>query len=53
MIENQETRLEETELTPADENQEKIHFPWAITIIIGVLALLIIACLIVILVLEH
>ena len=45
--------LEETETVPVDEKMETIHFPWAIGIIIGVLMLLIIACIIVIKVLEH
>ena len=45
--------LEETETVPVDEKMETIHFPWAIGIIIGVLMLLIIACIIVIKILEH
>lgn len=53
MIENEEPRLEEAELTPAESRPERIHFPWTIAIIVGVLALLIIACFIVIWVLEH
>ena len=44
---------QETEAVPVDEKVETIHFPWAIAIIIGVLMLLIIACFIVIWVLEH
>lgn len=43
---------EETEAVPIDERKETIHFPWAIAIIIGVLMVLIIACFIVIKVLE-
>ena len=43
---------EETEVVPIDERKETIHFPWAIAIIIGVLMVLIIACFIVIKVLE-
>ena len=44
--------LEETESVPVEERKETIHFPWAIAIIIGVLMILIIACIIVIKVLE-
>ena len=44
--------LEETETVPIEERKETIHFPWAIAIIIGVLMVLIIACIIVIKVLE-
>ena len=44
--------VEETESVPVDEKIETIHFPWAIGIIIGVLMLLIVACIIVIKVLE-
>ena len=44
--------LEETEVAPLEEGRETIHFPWAIAIIMGVLMLLIIACFIVIKVLE-
>ena len=47
-----EEALEETETVPIDERKETIHFPWAIGIIIGVLMILIIACIIVIKVLE-
>ncbi len=53
MIENTETRLEEVESSEIDEKKETTHFPWAIAIIIGVLMVLIIACIIVSLVLEH
>ena len=45
--------VEETEAYPIDPNKETIKFPWAITIVMGVLVLLIIACFIVIWVLEH
>ena len=44
--------LEETETVPIEERKETIHFPWAVAIIIGVLMVLIIACIIVIKVLE-
>ena len=44
---------EETESVPVDEKKETIHFPWAIAIIMGILATLIIACFIVIMILEH
>ena len=47
-----EEPVEETEIVPIDERKETIHFPWAIGIIIGVLMVLIIACIIVIKVLE-
>ena len=43
---------EETEKVPVDEKIETIHFPWFIAIIIGVLMVLIVACVIVIKVLE-
>lgn len=43
---------EETETVPVDVKKETIHFPWFIAIIIGVLMVLIIACIIVIKVLE-
>ena len=45
--------LEATESCPVDPKRETIHFPWAIAIIIGVLMVLIIACFIVIWILEH
>lgn len=44
--------VSETETVPIDEKYETIHFPWAIAIIIGVLMVLIVACIIVIKVLE-
>ena len=44
--------VEETEKVPVDEKIETIHFPWFIAIIIGVLMVLIVACIIVIKVLE-
>ena len=53
MIENQEVRIEEEEIQEGEVQKETTHFPWTIAIIIGVLALLIIACFIVIWVLEH
>ena len=53
MIENQETKIEEVEESEVSDKPEAIRFPWTIAIIIGVLALLIIACFIVIWVLEH
>ena len=43
---------EETDLVPIDERKETIQFPWFIAIVIGVLKVLIIACIIVIKVLE-
>ena len=51
--ENTNEQPEETEIVPIDEKNETIHFPWFIAIIIGVLIVLIIACIIVIKVLEH
>ena len=45
------SELEATEVVPIDERKETIHFPWAIAIIIGVLAVLIIACFIVVMIL--
>ena len=53
MSEENNKPLEETEVVPVDDKIETIHFPWAIAIIIGVLITLIIACFIVIWVLEH
>ena len=50
--EKQEQVSEETEVVPVDEKFETIHFPWFIAIIMGVLMVLIIACIIVIKVLE-
>lgn len=44
--------IEETEAVEIDEKNETIHFPWFIAIVIGVLMILIIACIIVIKVLE-
>jgi len=44
--------LTETESVPIDEKRETIHFPWTIAIIVGVLMLLIIACFVVIWILE-
>lgn len=51
--ERKDNELEPTEVYPVDQKRETIHFPWAITIIMGVLVLLIVACFIVIKVLEH
>lgn len=52
MEEEKNTRkLEETEAVPIDNKVETIHFPWAVAIVIGVLALLIIACFIVVMIL--
>ena len=45
--------IEETEAYPIDPKRETIKFPWAIIIIMGVLVLLIIACFVVIWILEH
>ena len=53
MEEKKTNEIEETESVPIDDKVETIHFPWAIAIIIGVLMLLIIACFIVIMILEH
>lgn len=44
---------QETEVYPIDPKRETIRFPWAIAIIAGVLIVLMIACFIVIWVLEH
>lgn len=51
MIENQETKIEEVEESEVSDKPEKIHFPWTIAIIIGVLVVLIIACFIVVMIL--
>ena len=52
MEEEKNTRkLEETEAVPIDNKVETIHFPWTVAIVIGVLALLIIACFIVVMIL--
>ena len=51
--ENKANEIEETESVLVDNKIETIHFPWAIAIIIGVLMVLIVACIIVIKVLEH
>ena len=53
MIENNEVRLEEADVSEMESEKETTHFPWTIAIIVGVLALLITACFIVIWVLEH
>ena len=53
MIENNKVQLEEVETNEVEKKRETTHFPLAIAIIIGVLALLIIACFIVIWVIEH
>lgn len=47
--ENEEQELGEV---PIDENNETIHFPWFIAIIMGVLAILIVGCIIAIKLLE-
>ena len=52
-MEEEKKELEETEAVPVDPKKETIHFPWAIAIIMGVLMVLIIACFIIIKVLEH
>ena len=52
MEEEKKTELQETEVVPVDEKRETIHFPWFIAIVMGVLMVLIIACFIVIKVLE-
>ena len=51
MIENQETKIEEVEVTEDSDKPEAIRFPWTIAIIIGVLIVLIIACFIVVMIL--
>lgn len=51
MIENNKVQIEEAETTEDSQNPEKIHFPWTIAIIIGVLMALIIACFIVVMIL--
>lgn len=45
------TEIEETEAVPVDPKAETIHFPWAVAIVIGVLALLVIACFTVVMIL--
>ena len=52
MIENNPVKIEEADANELEEKKETIHFPWTIAIIIGVLMVLIIACLIVILILN-
>lgn len=51
--ERKDEELEPTESYPIDHKRETINFPWAIAIIMGVLMVLIIACFIIIKVLEH
>ena len=51
--ERKTSELEPTEAVPVDPKKETIHFPWAIAIIIGVLMACIIACFIIIMILEH
>lgn len=51
--ERKDEELEPTESYPIDHKKETIHFPWAIAIIMGILMLLIIACFVVIMVLDH
>ena len=54
MNEEKENReLEPTESVPVDPKVETIHFPWFIAFFMGALMLAIIACLVVIMVLEH
>ena len=48
-----ETKPGQTQDVPYDPKVESIHFPWSIAIIIGVLMLCIIACFIVVMILEH
>ena len=50
---NDDEELEPTEVAEIDEKRETIHFPWGIAIFMGVLMAAIIACLVIILVLEH
>ena len=49
--EKKTNELEETEAAPIDAKRETIHFPWAMAIVIGVLALCMIACFIVVMIL--
>lgn len=51
--EKENKELEATESSPIDNRKETIHFPWGIAIIMGVLMVAIIACFIIIKVLEH
>ena len=51
--EKKAVEIEATEECPVDSKTETIKFPWGITIIIGILMALIVACLIVIWCLEH
>ncbi len=53
LIEEKEAKVEPTESFDVDPKKETIHFPWAIAIIMGVLMALIIACFVVITILEH
>lgn len=50
---NDEKELEPTEVVEIDEKRETIHFPWGVAIFMAVLMVAIIACLVVIIVLEH
>ena len=43
--------LEETEVAPIEPKRETIQFPWAAAIVIGVLAVLVIACFITVMIL--
>ena len=50
---NDDKELEPTEVVEIDEKRETIHFPWGVAIFMGFLMAAIIACLVIILVLEH
>ena len=51
--ERKDEEIEPTEVYPIDPKKETIHFPWSIAIIMGILTVLIIACFIIIWILEH
>ena len=51
--ERKDSELEATESYPIDPKKETVNFPWSIAIIIGILTVCIIACFIIIWVLEH
>ena len=53
MEEKKTEELDETEMVPINERKETIQFPWGIAIFIGILMVLIIACLIAIILIEH
>ena len=53
IFEEKENILEPTDSFDVDPKRETIHFPWAVAILIGVLMALVIACFIVVMILEH